>query len=215
MKKIYLAKSANNILQDYLRSKGYALEYIASEGIVDPAISDHPDIFLCKMGVNDTSPVYCAEKQDLGQEYPDDIPFNAACTGKFFIHNLNHTNPRLLQAAKDAGMTLIHVRQGYTKCSVCIVDEQSIITYDEGIVRACAKYPSLSVLKITPGFIRLDGYDSGFIGGCSGRIGNEVIFNGNLSAHPDFDRIRHFIENRGLKCTWFSEYPLTDIGSIV
>jgi len=215
MKKIYLAKNANRILQDYLTAKGYELERISSEGIVDPAISHHPDIFLCKMGVKENAPVFCAEKGHLGREYPDDIPFNAACTGKYFIHNLHHTNPRLLQAAKDMGMELIHVRQGYTKCSICVVDEQSIITYDEGIVRACAQYPELSVLKISPGFIRLDGYDTGFIGGTSGRIADEVIFNGNLSAHPDFTRIRRFIEERGLTCTWFPEYPLTDIGSIL
>lgn len=215
MKKIYIAKDSNKILQEYIQSKGYALEYIASEGIVDQAISNHPDIFLCKMGISENAPLFFAEKSDLGMEYPEDIAFNAACTGKFFIHNLNYTHSKLLQAAKDLDMKLIHVRQGYTKCSIVIVDEYSIITYDEGIVRACSKYPDLHVLQISPGFIRLDGYDTGFIGGCSGRIGNEIIFNGDLFAHPDFTRICRFIEKRGLTCRWFPEYKLTDIGSIL
>lgn len=215
MKKIYIAKDSNIILQEYIRSKGYALEYINSEGIVDQAISNHPDIFLCKMGISENAPLFFAEKSDLGMDYPEDIPFNAACTGKFFIHNLDYTNPKLLQAAKDLNMELIHVRQGYTKCSIVIVDEYSIITYDEGIVRACSKYPDLHVLQISPGFIRLDGYDTGFIGGCSGRIGDEIIFNGDLFSHPDFTRICRFIEERGLTCRWFPEYKLTDIGSIL
>lgn len=215
MKKIYIAENANNVLKDYLADKARALEFITSTGIVDPAISCHPDIFLCKMGITEDAPIFFAEKSDLGFEYPEDVAFNAACTGKYFIHNLDYTNPRLLQAAKDLGMELIHVRQGYTKCSTVIVDEYAIITYDEGIVRACSKYPDLEVLQISPGFIRLDGYDTGFIGGCSGRIGNEVIFNGDLSAHPDFNRIRSFIESHGLTCRWFSEYKLTDIGSIL
>ena len=54
-----------------------------------------------------------------------------------------------------------------------------------------------------------------FIGGCSGRVGNKVIFNGNLKAHPDFQRILSFIKSRGLDCVWFPEYELTDIGSII
>lgn len=215
MNKVYISKDANKILQDYLISKGYALETISSKDIVDPAISNHPDIFLCKMGIKRDAPVFFAEKSDLGMEYPADIAFNAACTGKFFIHNLDYTNPKLLQAAKNMGMELIHVRQGYTKCSIVIVDEYSIITYDEGIVRACSKYPQLDVLQISPGFVRLDGYDTGFIGGTSGRLGDEVIFNGDLFAHPDFHRILSFIGRRGLRCKWFADYKLTDIGSIL
>ena len=112
-------------------------------------------------------------------------------------------------------MTLIDVGQGYTKCSIVVVAEDAIITYDEGIIRACSKYPELEVLQVSPGFVRLDGYDTGFIGGCSGRVGNEVLFNGNLFAHPDFQRIVTFIEKRGLTCRWFPDYKLTDIGSIL
>lgn len=215
MSKVYISKQANPILIDYLKSKGYAPEYISSYGIVDPAISCHPDIFLCKMGIAVDAPLFFAKKEDLGKDYPEDIPFNAACTGKYFIHNLSYTNGKLLQTAKDMGMTLIDVKQGYTKCSIVVVDEHSIITYDEGIACACEKYPDLKVLKISPGFIRLDGYDTGFIGGTCGRIGNEIIFNGNLFDHPDFMRILTFIENRGLICKWFPDYKLTDIGSIL
>lgn len=40
------------------------------------------------------------------------------------------------------GMTLVDVRQGYTKCSTVIVDETSIITYDQGIARAAASIPT-------------------------------------------------------------------------
>jgi hypothetical protein len=73
----------------------------------------------------------------------------------------------------------------------------------------------MDVLMITPGHILLPGYDTGFIGGASGRIGDTVIFNGDLSAHPDSDRIIRFIEDRGLKVRWFPEWPLKDIGSII
>ena len=215
MKKIYISKDADVRLTDYLTAQGYALEYIHSEGVVDEAIANHPDVFLCKMGIEENAPIFFAEKSDLGRDYPAEAAFNAACTGKVFIHNLSCTNQRLLQAAKNMDMELIDVRQGYTKCSVVIVDEHSIITYDEGIVRACSKYPDLNVLKVSPGFVKLDGYDTGFIGGTSGRVGDEIIFHGDLFVHPDFQRIVSFIEKRGLTCRWFSDFKLTDIGSIL
>lgn len=215
MNKIYISKLAHIGLKNYLLDKGYTLEYIESKGIVDKSISHHPDIFLCKMGIDENAPVYFAKKETLSADYPCDVPFNAACTGKYFIHNLEYTNPDLLQAAENMGMTTINVKQGYSKCSIVIVDETSIITYDEGIYKACEEYDDLDVLLVSPGFVRLDGYDTGFIGGASGRIGDEVIFNGDLFCHPDFNRIKIFIESRDLKCKWFAGYPLTDIGSIL
>ena len=81
--------------------------------------------------------------------------------------------------------------------------------------RTISKYPDLNVLKVSPGFVKLDGYDTGFIGGTSGRVGDEIIFHGDLFVHPDFQRIVSFIEKRGLTCRWFSDFKLTDIGSIL
>lgn len=215
MRKIYISKKANTLVKDYLTSLGYELELTETTGIVDEGIACHPDIFLCKMGCAEDSPLFFAKDGDVGYDYPQDVAFNAACTGKYFIHNLKATNPELLETARKMGMTLIDVRQGYTKCSVVIVDENSIITYDEGILKACSQHEEINVLKISPGFIRLDGYDTGFIGGCTGRVGNEIIFNGDLESHPDFSRIVNFVNERGLYCKWFKEYPLTDIGSII
>lgn len=215
MNRVYISKKANKIIQDYIEDKGFKLELVESSGIVPEGLSCHPDIFLCKMGIHTNSPIFFAEKGTLGMSYPEDIAFNAACTGKYFIHNLSYTNESLLFAAKAMDMKLINVRQGYTKCSTVIVDESSVITYDEGIAKACSNYPELDVLLIEPGHIVLEGYDTGFIGGTSGRLGKEVIFNGNLELHPDFKRIRDFIEKRGLVCKWFPEYELTDIGSFL
>lgn len=215
MSKRYISKDTNPKLIAYLKGLGYQLEFISSDNIVDSAISNHPDIFLCKMGVHDDAPIYFAQEGDLDMDYPDDVAFNAACTGRYFIHNLSATNPKLLKAACDMDMILIDVRQGYTKCSTVIVDETSLITYDEGIYRACCKYPELSVLLVSPGFVRLDGYDTGFIGGASGRVGDEIIFHGDLFGHPDFTRIVNFIEDRDLSCKWFADFKLTDIGSIL
>ncbi len=213
--KTYIAKDANRRLREHLQSQGRDVQLVSTEGIVEKPLSNHPDMFLCKMGLRDDAPLYSATAADLGNRYPEDCAFNAACTGKYFIHNLAYTQPVLLDAAKEMGMTLIDVNQGYTKYSVVILTETAIITYDEGIAKACEPYEDLEVLLVQPGHVRLDGYDTGFIGGASGRVGNELIFNGNLLRHPDFSRILDFAESHGLTCKWFPEYQLTDIGSIL
>lgn len=215
MGKTYIAKDANSRLREYIRTMGQDVELVETEGIVGRYISNHPDVFLCKMGIAEDAPVFYAPESSLGPEYPQDSAYNAACTGKYFIHNLSITAPELLQAAKDMNMTLIHVNQGYSKCNIAILDENTIITSDQGIADACEAHEDLEVLLISPGYIRLDGFDTGFIGGASGKVGNEFIFNGNLAKHPDFARIVDFVEAHGLTPKWFPEYQLTDIGSIL
>ena len=111
-------------------------------------------------------------------------------------------------------MTPVNVRQGYAKCSTVIVDEDSIITYDRGLGQRCIE-AGMDVLFVSPGHVLLEGYESGFLGGASGRIGDTVYFNGDLTEHPDFQAIKDFIEERGLSSKWFPDWPLTDIGTIL
>lgn len=210
----YVSSDADDRLIKYLTDKGYHLESVTSDHLVSDGISSHPDVFFCRLGCTDDSPVISAAADDLGRGYPAEASFNAACTGKFFIHNKECTSPKLFAAAKKSGMVFVDVRQGYTKCSTVVVDEYSIITYDKGIAIPC-RSAGLDVLLVEAGHVVLNGYDTGFIGGASGRAGDEIIFNGDLSAHPDFKMINAFIEDRGLTCRWFSGYPLTDIGSII
>ena len=180
-------------------------------------VDNHPDVLLCKLGAKPESPIYEGVSDKLSPAYPNDCRYNATCTGKFFIHKLDITDSELLSAAKtNCGdeLQLINVRQGYTKCSTVIVDEDSIITYDKGIAKPCEAV-GMSVLLVEPGFVKLRDADTGFIGGASGRVDDEIVFNGNLSAHPNFREITTFIEDRGLDCKWFDSYELEDIGSII
>ena len=216
-RKIYLSAEADKRLHGFFVSQGYDVVSVRSDGIVSPPLSCHPDMFMCRLGYSDDAElISCLGRDDTGlsPEYPRDIAYNAACTGRFFIHNLRYTAPALLKAAEDLGMIMVNVRQGYSKCSTVIVDRDSIITYDQGLAKSCAA-AGLDVLTVSAGHVLLPGYDTGFIGGASGRVGDTIYFNGDLSAHPDFDRIKEFISERGLGLTWFSEWPLTDIGSII
>jgi len=113
------------------------------------------------------------------------------------------------------GLILIDVRQGYTKCNTVVVDSNSLITSDKGIYNTLSQYTDLKCILVQPGHVKLTGYSTGFIGGASGRVGDYMIFHGNLKNHPNFTDMSQFIESRGLKVFWFEEFPLTDIGSII
>ena len=209
--KAYISKKSNEILIRYLEEKGISPILVGPIPYVDIPINSHPDIIYCKLNDNE---VFVGDENLLSSKYPGDIRYNACSTGKYFIHNLKYTDEKLIKRAKDLGLKLIDVKQGYTKCSIVAIDEDSVITYDEGICKAL-KSEGLNVLLINPGNVKLEGYDTGFIGGASGKIEDEIVFNGNLRLHPDFDRIEKFISNRGLKLKYFTEYELTDIGSII
>ena len=118
-------------------------------------------------------------------------------------------------AAKAAGKIPVDVRQGYARCSSAVVDGRSVITADPGIAAALMKLGDVDVLTVEPGHVLLPGFDYGFIGGASGRVGDELIFSGDLSAHPDFRAIEAFADQRGVRLKCFPEFPLTDIGSII
>ncbi|MEG0662480.1 MAG: hypothetical protein RR472_04310, partial [Anaerovoracaceae bacterium] len=206
---IYLSSLAHPLLYAYLSEKD-EITTVGPTDLVYPQISTHPDIYYCDLG----NMVYKGKKEALGSQYPQDILYNAACTGKYFIHNLKYTSPALLEIATAMNMVLINVKQGYTKCNTVIVDERSVIISDEGMARALGE-AGLDVLLVSPGFVQLPGFDYGFLGGASGRIGNEIVFNGNLEDHPNYEGIVSFIQQRGVGVKYFHDYPLTDIGSII
>ena len=112
------------------------------------------------------------------------------------------------------GLEIIKCRQGYVKCNVVILDDTHIITEDIGIAKSLEE-TEIDCLLIESGYVKLKGFSYGFIGGASGKLGETIIFNGDLSSHPDFEKIKTFIESLGLRLWYTKSYPLEDIGSII
>ena len=215
LKTAYISAVADAELKEYLRGRGFEIsEFGPIEGLPE-GIACHPDLVYCRLT---QSSLFCGDESHLKPQYPGDVLYNACSTGKYFLHNLKYTAPELLEAARAAGLELIDIPQGYAKCSIAVVSENAIITYDRGIAAAIeAAGGILDVLLVEPGHIELPGYSTGFIGGCTGLdfIHNELIFNGDLSLHPDGDSIREFVESHGVTIKDFPGRPLTDIGSII
>jgi len=134
--------------------------------------------------------------------------------GDYFIHNLAFTAQELLEQARKAGKQLISVKQGYTKCSMVVVNGNAAITSDPGIASSLSE-TALDILLVSHGHVRLKGHTYGFLGGTSGKVGDHLFFHGNLSVHPDFKKIRAFLEKHKCKFTYFKEFELEDIGSII
>ena len=240
MKKVYLSRQVHPALTSYLTTHGYAIEVVDHEGVTYYPVSTHPDIFMCRLGVWENPVIFPGNIEALTSSYPGNIIYNAVCTGKYFIHNLKYTDADLLNSAKawksalcgsaegvapSGELIIVNVPQGYTRCCCLPVDDTSFITSDRGIEKALTA-AGADVLLIGKGHIELPGFDYGFIGGCAGHVmmpsGNTcndymiptILFNGDLSNHPDFESIIGFINKRNLNIAYFEDYPLTDIGSI-
>ena len=109
----------------------------------------------------------------------------------------------------------ISSRQGYSRCSVCVVNDNAIITADEGICRS-AEARGVDVLKIRPGYIDLPGFDYGFIGGASFKISDtKLAFTGRLDRHPDAERIIEFVSLHNVDIVYITDKPAFDIGGVI
>ena len=148
--------------------------------------------------------------------YPGDAQFNCCVVGQRVICNPKTVAKSIVAYLKNSGMkNLIPVRQGYSRCAVCMVDSESIITADRGIAKA-ARADGLQVLLIQEGHIRLDGYAYGFIGGAAFKLSSDKLaFTGSLDSHPDRDAILRFLYARGVEPVYLSHEPVFDIGSAI
>ncbi|WZL74490.1 hypothetical protein QBE52_07065 [Clostridiaceae bacterium 35-E11] len=196
------------------------------------AIKGHPDLLLHPVTSQDivVAPNVYKQLKDplealgcniikgrtvLKRNYPDNIAYNIARVSNFAIHNFNYTDRCTLELLERKEIKRIHVKQGYSKCSICIVNDHAIITSDRGIAKAVEKH-GIEVLTIAPGYIDLPGLDYGFIGGTSGLIGkNKLAFSGYLEHHSDYAEILYFLKRHNVAEIFLSKDKPMDIGSII
>ncbi|MDR1630549.1 MAG: hypothetical protein LBS36_10125 [Oscillospiraceae bacterium] len=154
-------------------------------------------------------------EESLHKNYPHDIALNICVVGKNILCNKNHAGREVLNHYKQAGFQILHVNQGYAKCSCLLLNENALITDDESIAFAC-RNAGIDALLIKKGDVRLKGYPYGFIGGAGGLIapGRLCLF-GNEQFHIDCARIRAFANKHNTQLINLSEYPLTDYGGMV
>lgn len=200
--------------------------FVSSCSVVIKQVSNHSDILFSYLG----NGYYMVEKSQrsldsvltslgfksensnvsLAQKYPYDVFLNTCILNDLIIGS---------DAVKDLwsndNRNFIPVKQGYTKCSVCVVDEHSLITDDLSIADAC-KAIDIDALFVSKGSVKLSGFDYGFIGGCSGKISRDTIaFFGDIRTHSDYSKIKSFLAYRGVYDYSLCSGNLIDVGSII
>ncbi len=202
---------------------------VAKNMLLDTPISKHADVLanyigkstfiadknqteLCNLINNNNGKSIILES--IKSPYPDDCFLNFVDIGDYIICNKSFLSDNIIKFLDDK--TIIDVKQGYSKCSVCVCKKNTIITDDISIFKAVSKYKDIVSLLVEKGDIAIKEYNYGFIGGCSGLIDKYLLlFNGDLSTHTDFDKIKNFLYDNGVKYIDIKGKPLTDIGSII
>ncbi len=145
----------------------------------------------------------------------EDPLLNVCIVGSTVFANVRRTDPGLLDLLCSRDYSVCHVNQRYARCSVAVVSERAIITSDESVISK-AKELDFDVLRISQGHIFLKGYPYGFIGGCCGLLGPDILaFSGNISLHPDYDNIRSFALDHHVHILSLTDGPLCDVGGIL
>ncbi len=151
----------------------------------------------------------------LGNTYPKDVILNCKIVGNHIFLNNKTIAKEILEFAYNNNLTVINVNQGYTGCSICALNESTIITDDESVFRAAGNFLN-DVLFVSKGSIRLKGYDYGFIGGCCGKISSDKLaVNGRIDSHDEYNKIIDFMAKHNIKLVELTDKPLTDIGGIL
>ncbi len=146
--------------------------------------------------------------------YPNDIHLNCATVGDYIIGNKKYISKQIADIAEKEGLKILHTNQGYAKCSTLTVSKNAIITADTSVTLT-AKAEKIHALKIRAGFVGLDGYDTGFIGGATGVTDKEVLFCGRLDSHPDGEIISRFCLEHGKAPVSLCDEPIYDYGTVM
>ena len=196
-------------------------------GLYD-AVQGHADLQIVKAGNNIITCPECYEyyksllnikniisgKKMLKEKYPEDIAYNAAISDTFAIHNFKFTDSVLKEYITEKNLIKINTKQGYSKCSVCIISDDAIITDDEDIYKNAIDY-KLDVLKIEKGSVKLKGFDYGFFGGATGVYENKLFINGELKFHTNANEISYFCKKHNITIIELKKGEIYDIGSIL
>ncbi len=154
-------------------------------------------------------------KKSVGSNYPLDCAYNVGIVGKKCFLNKSVCDGRLFEILISEGYELIEVKQGYTKCSICPIDENSFITSDSAIAQEGLKRGMDALLVENEGIL-LPPFENGFWGGCCGMGDSDILFvNGDISLIGSGSKIKEFLDRKNIKIQKSKEGKILDIGSII
>ena len=218
MKKLLIDARIRKEEYNYLSQYFDVIKIPLSQDVYDE-ISGHSDIFYCQIDNN----VICApnapiiEKSfimgisKISKEYPKDVAYNACKIGNIIIGS-KYTDKVI--------MPNIIVKQGYTKCSICVTSEKSCITTDKNIYEALLKC-NLDVTYIQENNIKLlNKYGEktkmkGFIGGASFTFNNNFVLFGDIDMLESKNEILEHLQRNKLNLVDFKGLDVHDYGGAI
>ena len=234
IKNLIIDERMRTIEKDKLKELGYNLIEINQNNIVYPEISAHVDIFTCKIGEklivepsqynhikSNLQYKYLEQgNKNIEAKYPFDIKYNVCTIGKKALHNFDYTDSKIKDELIEQGYELINTRQGYTNCSIAVIDDKSAIVTDKGLYKILKKHNiDVLYLEYEPDIKLLNNKSysnrKGFIGGSISRIDEHVIVFGDLSKIDEDEQIKNFIEKRNLNIIQFKGLDVIDYGGVV
>lgn len=234
MKYLLIDERMRKVEKEKLQNLGYKLVEITRSIDIYEEISAHVDIFISKIGkklIVEPSKYdkIKAELPDLDiiqgesnidSEYPDDIKYNVCIIGKKAIHNFQYTDTEVKKELIKQGYELVNTTQGYTNCSIAVIDEKSAIVTDKGLYKILEKQ-GIDVLYLEDEpdikLLQREKYSNkkGFIGGSISRVENNIIIFGDLRKIDKDNKIRNFILKRNLQIIEFKNEDIVDYGGII
>lgn len=221
-------------LQNGVKKIGINVLPMPDNPYVDVRLSGHADLSVLHLGGNRLLLAPYLKRSSFSQQledrgfdirfadieqsalYPNDAQMNVCILGNKVIYNPQTGSDAIVKYLTIGnGAIQVSSRQGYSRCSVCVVNDNAIITADEGICRS-AEAHGVDVLKIRPGYIDLPGFDYGFIGGASFKLSDtKLAFTGGLDKHPDAERIIEFASLHNIDIVYITDKPAFDIGGAI
>ncbi|MDD4493365.1 MAG: hypothetical protein PHV32_03310 [Eubacteriales bacterium] len=196
-------------------------------------VAYHPDMQFCHLGGKDiiyapdspTRPIEKLKKlgfnlingsTSLDAQYPKDIAYNVAIVGEYAFHDFRFTDPTLKIILEKKGFKQVNVKQGYSKCSTAVLGSDKLMTADIGIFEA-AKCVGIDALLIKPDTsIILEGYEHGFIGGCTGLIdAGTLAITGDISLLSQYNVVQEYLTRLNIKVKNLGTGKPYDTGSII
>lgn len=228
-KKVIIDNRMRQIEKQKLQNMGFEIIEVQTNSNVYTEISSHVDISVCKIeneiiveptqNMNNISnKIYGKEK--ISAEYPYDIKYNVCIIGKKAIHNLKYTDEILKKELIDKGFELINTTQGYTNCSIAVIDENSAIVTDKGLNKILQRHGIQTLYlneKLDIKLLKENKYSekNGFIGGCISKLGNKIIVFGDLDKIDFQNKIRNFIYEKDLEIIEFKGLDVIDYGGLI
>lgn len=157
---------------------------------------------------------YILSEDPVGPSYPQDIRLNCFAVSGFFFANQKYVSCTARQTAEQEGLIAVHVAQGYTKCAAAVIGGR-IATQDPSIAEAANKH-RIPILKLPPGGIGIERYESGFLGGACAAVNESTLaFFGNLDLYDGAAALRSFFGAIDIRLVSLGTDPLFDYGGLI